>query len=318
MKRTSSWTVRSSSTSSAPRSRKKLTRPSTSSSGALAPEVMPTVSTPSSQSSLDLGVVVDQVRGGAVFAGDLDQAVGVRGVGRADHQDQVALARQLLHRDLAVGRRVTDVVGLAGDDRRELGPQRGDHLGGLVDRERRLGDEGDLVGVGHLERLDLGDGFDQHDRLGRLAGRPFDLLVALVADHHDRVALGGETAGRDVDLRHQRAGRVDRPQAALGGVLVDRRSDAVGGEDDDRALRHLGLLVDEDRASLRPVPRPRACCGRSPCGRRRGRRGPRARARPSARRGRHRRSSRAGRRGGLFRGGGGGCCHSCRVASLFA
>src|SRR6201999_4616762 len=67
-------------------------------------------------------------------------------------------------------------------------------------------------------------------------------------DHHDRVTLGGEAARRDVHLGHQRAGRVDRPQAALGGVVVDYRGDAVGGEDDGRALRHLGLLVDEDRA----------------------------------------------------------------------
>ena len=47
-----------------------------------------------------------------------------------------------------------------------------------------------------------------------LAGRAFDLLVALVADHHDRVAVGGEAAGRDVDLGDQRAGGVDRAQAA--------------------------------------------------------------------------------------------------------
>ncbi len=51
MKRTSSSTVFSSETLSAPRSRKNSTRSSTRSSGALAPEVMPTVSTPSSHSS---------------------------------------------------------------------------------------------------------------------------------------------------------------------------------------------------------------------------------------------------------------------------
>ena len=37
---------------------------------------------------------------------------------------------------------------------------------------------------------------------------------------------------------------------ARGGVLVHRRGDAVGGEDDHLALRHLGLLLDEDRAPL--------------------------------------------------------------------
>ena len=107
-----------------------------------------------------------------------------------------------------------------------------------------------LSGSGTSSAGDLVGGFDQDDRLGRLAHRPFHLLVAGVADHHHRVALGGEAAGGDVDLGHQRAGGVDRPQAVGGGVVVDRRGDAVGGEDDDRALRHLALLVDEDRAAL--------------------------------------------------------------------
>ena len=122
--------------------------------------------------------------------------------------------------------------------------------GGLVDRERGLGDEGDVVGIVDLERVDLVDRLDQDDAVGRLARGPLDLLVALVADHDDRVAVGGELAGLDVDLGDQRAGRVDRAQAARGGVLVDRRGDAVGGEDDHLALRDLGLLLDEDRAAL--------------------------------------------------------------------
>ena len=45
--------------------------------------------------------------------------------------------------------------------------------------------------------------------------------------------------------------------------------DAVGAEDDQRALGHLGLLLDEDRAALGRAARRRACCGRSPCARRR-------------------------------------------------
>ena len=114
MKRTSSSTARSSETSSAPRSRKNSTSSVDQLLGgagaggdadrldALEPLLV------------DLGGVVDQVRGGAVLARDLDQAVGVRGVGRADHQHQLALAGELLDRDLAVGRRVTDVVGLRG------------------------------------------------------------------------------------------------------------------------------------------------------------------------------------------------------------
>ena len=188
-----------------------------------------------------------------MLACDLDQAVRVRRVGRADHQHQLALAGQLLDRDLAVGGRVTDVVGLRRGDVREALAQTGDDLPGLVDRERRLGDEGDVVGIGELERVDVGDRLDQDDVLGRLAGGPLDLLVTLVADEHDRVPLLGELARLDVHLGHQRAGGVDRAQVALLGVRVHARGDPVGGEDDQLALRHLGLLLDEDRAALRQL-----------------------------------------------------------------
>ena len=46
-----------------PRSRNQSSTPSTSFSGADAPDVMPTISTPSSQRLVDLRRVVDQVRG---------------------------------------------------------------------------------------------------------------------------------------------------------------------------------------------------------------------------------------------------------------
>ena len=93
----------------------------------------------------DLGLVVDQVRVGAVLARDLDQAVGVRRVARADHEHEVALARQLLDGRLAVGGGVTDVVGARSDDRREALAQAVDDRARLVNRQRRLRDVGDLA-----------------------------------------------------------------------------------------------------------------------------------------------------------------------------
>ena len=51
MKRTSSWTTSNYETSSVPRSRKNSIRRCTSSSGALAPELIPTTRLPSSQAS---------------------------------------------------------------------------------------------------------------------------------------------------------------------------------------------------------------------------------------------------------------------------
>ena len=150
---------------------------------------------------------------------------------------------------LAVGRGVTDVVGARTDDLRELRLQRDDDLARLVDRKRGLRDEGELVGVGDLERRDVVDGLDEDHRVGRLAHRAFDLFVAGVADQDDLVAVGRELLGLDVDLGDQRAGGVDRLELALGGLGVDRRRHAVRAEDDGLALGHLGGAVDEDRSA---------------------------------------------------------------------
>ena len=132
----------------------------------------------------------------------------------------------------------------------ELLAQLGDDRAGLVDRQRGLGDERHPVGIGHLERVDVLLGLDQHDVVGRLAHRALDLLVAGVADQHDRVALGGELLGLDVHLGHQRAGGVDRLEPARPGVGVHAGRHAVGGEHHRLPLRHLGLLLDEDGPAL--------------------------------------------------------------------
>ena len=89
-----------------------------------------------------------------------------------------------------------------------------------------------------------------HDRdvLGRLAGGALDLFVALVADQQDLEVVAREAHGLAVHLRHERAGRVDRLQTAIGCRVHDGRRHAVRAEDDVRALGHLVDLVDEDRA----------------------------------------------------------------------
>ena len=61
---------------------------------------------------VDLALVVDQVRGDTACARDLDEPVRVRRVARADHEQQIDLRQHLLHRPLAVGGRVTDVLAL--------------------------------------------------------------------------------------------------------------------------------------------------------------------------------------------------------------
>ena len=65
---------------------------------------------------VDLGLVVDQVRLHAARARDLDEAVRVGRVARADHEQQLDLGEHLLDRPLAVGGRVADVLLLRAAD----------------------------------------------------------------------------------------------------------------------------------------------------------------------------------------------------------
>jgi hypothetical protein len=191
------------------------------------------------------------MRVGARPRGHVDQAVRVRRVARADHEDQVAQLGHLLHGELAVRRRVADVVGARPGDRREALAQPRDDRAGLVDGERRLGEVCDPRGILDLERVDVLLGLDEHDRAGHLAHRALDLLVPGVADEHDRVALGSELDRLAVHLGDERAGRVDRAQPALQGVGMDRGRDAVSREDGHRALGDLvAELLDEHRAAL--------------------------------------------------------------------
>ena len=128
--------------------------------------------------------------------------------------------------------------------------QPSDRLHGLVDREGGLRQPHHLVGVAHLDVLDVVGPVHQRDVLGRLPGGADDLLVALVADEEDVVVVVREADRLAVHLGHERAGGVDRLETERLGLLVHDRCHAVGGEDDGGALGHLVGLLDEHRTAL--------------------------------------------------------------------
>ena len=125
------------------------------------------------------------------------------------------MRRHLLHRPLPVGRRVADVLLLRRVDVGETAAQRRDDLGRLVDGERCLSDVRNLVRV-QVQPFGVLDRLDENDRVGRLAHRADDLLVAFVPDEHDGVAVRGVAPRLDVHLRDERARRVDRLQPSIG------------------------------------------------------------------------------------------------------
>ena len=130
-----SWRPVNSLTSTGPSRRSASITSSTSTSGAEAPAVMPTVSAPLNQSGFDLAAVGDQIARRAVLLADLAQAVGVGAVLGADHEDNVDQLGEFAHRGLPVLRRVADVARLRPDDVGEAAMQRRDDAARVVDAD---------------------------------------------------------------------------------------------------------------------------------------------------------------------------------------
>ncbi len=180
-----------------------------------------------------------------MLGGDLAQAVGIRAVRGADDEDDVDDFRQFAGGTLTVLRRVADVLGVGADDRGKARLQGVDHRAGVVDAQRRLGDESQLVGVADRQALDLVRLGDEMDAAADAAHRALDLGVAGMADQDDFAALIGVALPLAMDLGDERAGRVDDGEAAVLGRRLDGAGDAVRAEDGDAARRDLVELVDE-------------------------------------------------------------------------
>ena len=149
--------------------------------------------------------------------------------------------------------------------------QGGNHVGGLGDRERGLGDEAQpetqpgarpetqpgtlpaaMLGSRRLEGGDVVHRLDQRHLARReLAHRADHLRVTGMADQDDVPPLALVAHGLLVDLGDQRTGGVEIKQVARLGIGRHRFRHAVGGEDDGLGrLRHLIELLDEHRAHV--------------------------------------------------------------------
>ena len=100
------------------------------------------------------------------------------------------------------------------------------------------------------ERVDLVDRLDPVDGVGGDGHGADRLLVALVADVDDLVALAGPHLDLVVDLGDERAHGVDHEAAAGPGGGHDLGGRAVGRQHDRAARRHLGDVVDEHHAEV--------------------------------------------------------------------
>ena len=193
---------------------------------------------------------------------------------------------------------MSSLCGPTMEGKRDL--QRLHHVLGVVDGERRLGDEGQVIGIGRLKPCDVVHGLDQGRRaLGQLAHGADDLGMAGMADEDDVAAALVVDLRLAVHLGHQRAGGVDGEEVAGVGRRRHRFGDPVGRED------HRSVAFRAPRRARGRRPRPsasgfprRICCARSRGAHRPARHGSRAPSRPHRWHGRPRRRSRAGHRAG--------------------
>ena len=156
--------------------------------------------------AIDRVETVDDVA--ALFAGELFECPRVGRVGRADHDDLVASVGQLHQGGLPVGGREAQVAAAGCPHVGEpfLHPN-GDTLpvavrqGGLGEQRHRL--------FRRLQPVDLRDRFDPIDRIGSDGHGADRLLVAVVADVDDPVALAGADLDLVVHLGDERAHGID-------------------------------------------------------------------------------------------------------------
>ena len=198
----------------------------------------------------DVFGLVNQVRVGSQVLRDFDQPVGVGAVARSNDQHHVRAMGHVFDCRLTVLGRVADVLGLGPGNVWELLLQGLDHVLGLIQRERGLGQVGDLVRIGHNQRFYLFDCGHDLSHIRGFALRAFDLFVVAMADQHQGAALARELDRLEVHLGDQRAGCIDDLEPALLGPLTDRRGNTMRGVDHARTLGHLIQLVNEDGALL--------------------------------------------------------------------
>src|SRR5205085_10263810 len=121
--------------------------------------------------------------------------------------------------------------------------------GRVIDRQRRLREEGEARGRGHGDRLGLLDRLDQGDGARRHLAESADYLrMAGVADEEDVAAFLNQPLRLTVNLRDERACGVDIGKTAGLCCRRHRLGHAMRGKDDRPVIRYLVKLVYEHSA----------------------------------------------------------------------
>ena len=188
----------------------------------------------------------------ALALGDLAQTLGVRRIGRTHHDHRIDMRSHLLYRELAIGGGVADVFLVWPDNVRKPLLQMRCDLGRVIDRQRGLRDESQIVGVLRHERVGIFHRLDQNHRTRRQLTHGADHLgMALMADQQNFAAALEMDFRLAVHFRHQRTGRVEREKIAPFGLGRNILRHAMRGKHHrGSGIGNFVEFLDEDRTFL--------------------------------------------------------------------
>src|SRR5262245_3159264 len=195
------------------------------------------------------GTACNKVGGNACFYANFAKSVRIRTVLSSHHKDNVHELGEFEQCGLAILCCIADILRAGADDVLEPPEQGRNDPTRIVDAQRGLRHVGNRGILGEGEGLDIVLRLHKQDRSRNLANSSFHLRVAGMTDQDHRASLAQVVAALSVDLRHERAGRVQHAQAALGCFRLDLFCNAMRTEDRDGVRRHFGKLFDEPGAA---------------------------------------------------------------------
>ena len=191
---------------------------------------------------------VDTMRCHPALPGDPDERLCIRGVLRADHEDQIASLGKSLDGALTVGGGETEIGPAC---RPQIRVPRGgfiQHAFPFVEAESGLSQQGDTITTSCAEPAKAVGRIHERHRGGGLGDDSNRLIVALVADVDDVEALVGHALDLMVHLGDERADGIDRHRGSsvCRGDHLWRR--AVSRQHHRPPFGNICDVVDEDHA----------------------------------------------------------------------
>ncbi len=170
---------------------------------------------------------------------DFHQAIRIGAVRRTNNENKIDVFGDLLDRFLAVLRGIANIVARRPLDEGEFLAQARHNFLRVVKAQGRLRKEGELAGIVDFESIHGGYGIHHDGAVRRFARGADDLLMVAMADQDNGAFFARKLERFKVNFGDQRAGGVNHFQLARLGFLANRRRNAVGAENQHRAVRHF-------------------------------------------------------------------------------